>query len=179
MRVFYDGTLGEPQLDHPEGIAVDRDGSVWCGGEREQIFRIAPDGSALEQVASTGGFCLGLAFGPDDALYVCDLKHQSVFRLAAGCDRPERFADGLRIPNSPCFDADGRIYVSDSHGFKEPGPGIRRFEPDGSGGCGTTSRPTSRTGSRWALTAGRSTSSRPSATGSLASGSRTAQGRRS
>jgi gluconolactonase len=134
MKVFYDGTLGEPQLDHPEGIAVHRDGSVWCGGERGQIFRIEPDGSALEQVASTGGFCLGLAFGPDYALYVCDLKHKAVFRLVEGSDRPVRFAENFRIPNSLCFDAEGRLYVSDSHGFKERGPGIRRFEPDGSGG---------------------------------------------
>lgn len=132
MRIFYDGTLSEPQLDHPEGIAVHRDGSVWCGGERGQIFRIEPDGSALEQVASTGGFCLGLAFAPDDALFVCDLKERAVFRLERGSDRPERFAEGFRIPNSLCFDAEGRLYVSDSHGFKEPGPGIRRFEPDGS-----------------------------------------------
>jgi gluconolactonase len=136
MRVFYDGTLSEPQLDHPEGIAVHRDGSVWCGGERGQIFRIEPDGSALEQVASTGGFCLGLAFGPDDALYVCDLKHKAVFRLGEGSDRPVPFAEGFRIPNYPCFDAAGCLYVSDSHGFKQPGPGIRRFEPDGSDGLG-------------------------------------------
>jgi gluconolactonase len=134
MRVFYDGTLSDPQLDHPEGIGVHRDGSLWCGGERGQIFRIEPDGSAIEQVASTGGFCLGLAFGPDDALYVCDLKNRAVFRLAEGSDRPERFAEGFRLPNYPCFDVEGRLYVSDSHGFKERGPGIWRFEPDGSGG---------------------------------------------
>ena len=30
-RVFYDGILAEPRLDHPEGLAVHRDGSVWCG----------------------------------------------------------------------------------------------------------------------------------------------------
>jgi gluconolactonase len=134
MKIFYDGTLSEPQLDHPEGIAVHRDGSVWCGGERGQIFRIEPDGSALEQVASTGGFCLGLAFGPDNALFVCDLKHQAVFRLVEGSDRPVPFAEGFRIPNSLCFDAEGRLYVSDSYGFKVRGPGIRRFESDGSGG---------------------------------------------
>ena len=50
IRTFYDGTLGDPQLDHPEGVAVAADGSVWCGGERGQIFRIEPDGSRLEQV---------------------------------------------------------------------------------------------------------------------------------
>jgi sugar lactone lactonase YvrE len=134
IRVFYDGTLTEPRLDHPECLAVGPDGSVWCGGERGQIFRIEPDGSALEQVASTGGFCLGLAFSPAGDLYACDLKHAAVFRLAAGSDRAEVFADGFRVPNYPAFDADGRLYVSDSHGFHDPGPGVHRFEPDGSGG---------------------------------------------
>jgi gluconolactonase len=134
ITVFYDGTLTEPQLDHPECVAVAADGSVWCGGERGQIFRIAPDGAAIEQVASTGGFCLGLAFSPAGDLYVCDLKHAAVLRLPAGSDRPEVFADGFRVPNYPAFAADGRLYVSDSHGSHDPGPGVYRFDPDGSGG---------------------------------------------
>ena len=135
--VFFDGAITDPQLDHPEGLAVHRDGSVWCGGERGQVFRIEPDGSSIEEVASTGGFCLGMAFGADDDLFVCDLKHAAVFRVGTG-GRVERFADGvpghrLRIPNSPAFDADGRLYVSDSHQFDRPGPGVLRFDPDGQG----------------------------------------------
>jgi hypothetical protein len=31
-RVFYDGLLTEPRLDHPEGFAVHRDGSIWGAG---------------------------------------------------------------------------------------------------------------------------------------------------
>lgn len=54
------GMLTEPRLDHPEGIAVHPGGSVWCGEERGQIYRIVADGSASEEIASTGGFCLGL-----------------------------------------------------------------------------------------------------------------------
>jgi hypothetical protein len=30
-RIFYDGLLTEPRLDHPEGLAVLRDGSVCVG----------------------------------------------------------------------------------------------------------------------------------------------------
>src|SRR5207249_9724401 len=77
-RIFYDGTITEPRLDHPESVAVHRDRSVWCGGERGQIYRLPPDGSRLEEVASTGGFCLGLTFDANDDLYVCDLKHAAV-----------------------------------------------------------------------------------------------------
>jgi hypothetical protein len=34
MSVFAEG------LDHPECVAVHPDGSVWCGGEAGQIYRI-------------------------------------------------------------------------------------------------------------------------------------------
>lgn len=138
-RVFYDGLFTEPMLDHPEGLAVHRDGSVWCGGERGQVYRIAPDGSSMEQVARIeGGFCHGMAFDRDDNLYVCDLKHAAVMRLDAKGGSLETYADGaegqgINICNYPAFDAKGRLYVSDSNAFKEPGPGIFRFDPGGSG----------------------------------------------
>jgi gluconolactonase len=136
--VFFDGTLTDPQLDHPEGLAVAADGSIWCGGERGQIFRVDPDGTAVQEVASTGGFCLGMAFGRDGDLFVCDLKHAAVFRVEPRTGKVDRFADGaggrrLRIPNFPAFDAQGRLYVSDSHQFDRPGPGVFRFDPDGRG----------------------------------------------
>lgn len=139
MSVLLDGTVDEPRLDHPEGVAVDpRDGSIWCGGERGQIYRIAPDGSTREVVASTEGFCLGMAFGPDGHLFVCDLKHSAVLRLDPVTCELDRFADGvpghrLRIPNWPAFDAVGRLYISDSYDADEAGPGILRFDIDGSG----------------------------------------------
>jgi gluconolactonase len=138
-EVFYDGLFTEPMLDHPEGLAVHRDGSVWCGGERGQIYRIKPDGTSMKQVAAIdGGFSQGMAFDREDNLYVCDLKHGSVVRLDARSGSLEKFADGadgrgISISNYPAFDAEGRLYVSDSHAFKEPGPGIFRFEPDGAG----------------------------------------------
>lgn len=130
-RVFYDGMLAEPRLDHPEGIAVHPDGSVWCGGERGQIYRLAPDGSALEEIASTGGFCLGLCFSAAGDLYVCDLAHRAVFRLPSGGRDLERVADGFAIPNMPAIGPDARVYVTDSHAQDEPGPGIWRLDEDG------------------------------------------------
>ncbi len=136
--VFYDGLLTEPRLDHPEGLAVHRDGSIWCGGESGQIYRIEPDGSSMDQVASTGGFTQGMAFDAGDNLYFCDLVHAAVLRLDANSGAVEEFAGGaggrsIEISNCPAFDAEGRLYVSDSHAFKDPGPGIFRFDPDGKG----------------------------------------------
>jgi gluconolactonase len=131
--VFYDGTLTDPQLDHPEGVAVHPDGSVWCGGERGQIYRLDPDGRSLTEVASTGGFCLGMAFDDEaEHLYVCDLKHAAVFQLDVASGRVEPFSvDGFRIPNYPAFGPDGNLYVSDSHAFRDPGPGVWRVDPEG------------------------------------------------
>jgi sugar lactone lactonase YvrE len=137
VSVFIDGMLSDPQLDHPEGVAVHVDGSVWCGGERGQIFRVEPDGSGITEVASTGGFSLGMAFDrTSEGLFVCDLKHAAVFRIETATGHVERFADGspsgrFKIPNYPAFDADGFLYVSDSHAFGVPGPGIWRVDPEG------------------------------------------------
>ena len=139
IGVLLDGTLSEPAgLDHPECVAVDAEGGIWCGGERGQVYRLAPDGSSLEEVACSGGFTLGIAFAPNGDLFLCDLKTALVLRMPAGSDRLETFAEGaggarFRVPNSLAFDADGCLYVSDSHGFKDPGPGIFRFEPGGEG----------------------------------------------
>ena len=139
--VFFDGTLGTPRLLHPEGVAVDRDGNVWCGGELGEIYRIDANGSEVEVVASTGGFTLGLAFDRQGRLYTCDLGHKAVFRLDPGSRHLERFAprDGgasPRVPNFPVVDAlRNCLYVSDSRDAEQPGPGVWRFDLDsGEGG---------------------------------------------
>jgi len=135
VSVFFDGTFTEPQLNHPEGIAIDEHGHIWCGGEKGEIFRIAGDGSSIEQIASTGGFTLGLAFDGRGFLFACDLKHAAVFRLNTVTGELVRFADGdgsggrIRIPNVPVVDSsNGLLYVSDSHDPKQAGPGIWRFD---------------------------------------------------
>lgn len=137
-EVFFDGLTTAPRLDHPEGLAVHADGSIWCGGEGGQIYRIDPDGRSIEKLADSGGFSQGIAFDREGNLYVCDLEHAAVMRLDAERGVYERFADGadgqrIRIANYPAFGPDGSLYVSDSHAFKNPGPGIFRFWPDGSG----------------------------------------------
>ena len=138
VKIVFDGTMTTPQLDHPEGLAFDREGRLYCGGERGQIFRLSLEERRLDQVADTGGFCLGMAFDAAGDLFVCDSRHGAVFRFRPDTGSLELFAKEasgrpLRIPNFPAFDARGRLYVSDSYEFKEPGPGIFRFTPDGNG----------------------------------------------
>lgn len=132
-EVFYDGTVSEPRLLHPEGVAVDADGAIWCGGELGQIYRMAPDGSSLAEVATTGGFTLGIALDGRGHVYTCDLMHHVVYRLDIASGEVRRFADGggkLRAPNFPVVDLPRNcLYVSDCH-TDPPEPGIWRFDLD-------------------------------------------------
>src|SRR5262249_53146707 len=104
-RVFFDSSLGPVRLDHAEGVAVQPDGSVWCGGESGQVYRIAPDGSSLEvRVDDRDGFTLALAFGPDGLLYYVDLARRSVMRLDPAGGGPAAFGAGSirgRPPGAP------------------------------------------------------------------------------
>jgi len=145
--VFFDGLFSEPRLNHPEGLAVDGDGDVWCGGEEGEIYRIAADGSRIEQIASTGGFTLGLAFDGQGRLYTCDLKHAAVFRLDPKSGELTRFATGdgtqsMRVPNVPVVDVQRNcLYVSDSFDFHQAGPGVWRFDLDTGAGTLWYDRP--------------------------------------
>mgnify|MGYP001174084999 CR=1 FL=1 len=129
-HVFFDGTFSEPRLQHPECVAVGPDGHIWCGSENGEILRIDPQGERIERVASTGGFTLGLAFHGDKTLFACDQRHAAVFRLDLKTRNLDRFTGaGIRIPNYPAVDAArGRLLVSDSHAFGEPGPGIWAYD---------------------------------------------------
>jgi sugar lactone lactonase YvrE len=134
--VFFDGVFSEPRLNHPEGLAVDGAGNIWCGGEEGEIYRIAADGSRIELIASTGGFTLGMAFDGQGRLYTCDLKHAAVFRLDPASGELTQFATGdgtsrMRVPNVPVVDVQRNcLYVSDSHDFHKAGPGVWRFDLD-------------------------------------------------
>lgn len=138
-RTFFDGIFSTPRLDHPECVAVHQDGSVWCGGEAGQIFRIAADGSGIDLVATTGGFILGITFSPGyDSLYACDIAVGAVFRVPVAGGKPELFADGAAghrfvNPNYIVFDRDGRLLVSDSHQLGQPGPSLYAFDDSGHG----------------------------------------------
>ncbi len=139
-RVFHDASLGPARLDHPEGVAVGADGSVWCGGEAGQVYRIAPDGGSLEvRVDDTEGFTLALAFGPDGLLYYVDLARRAVMRLDPDGGDPEPLVSGavgghdLLMPNAIAFDAEGRLYLTESYSATDPGPGVYQIDPDGGG----------------------------------------------
>ncbi len=112
LEVFATG------LDHPEGIAVTPDGELYVGGEAGQIYHIDEDGG-VQEVASTGGFNLGLASDASGRLYVCDSAARVVWRVDPRGTGREVFAAGgtgrpLLCPNWGCFDGDGNYYFTDS-----------------------------------------------------------------
>jgi len=133
LSVFAEG------LDHPEGVAVHPDGSLWCGGEAGQIYRIDPSGMKVEEVACTGGFVLGIAFSPDlKWLAVCDLKRRAVLRLNLSDMQLQVLAEVVdewhfNIPNYPVFDRIGRVYVSESGDFGKQLGRIFRFDLEDQG----------------------------------------------
>jgi sugar lactone lactonase YvrE len=129
-RVFFDGIFSDPRVAHPEGVAVHRDGSVWCGNELGELLRIAADGSTVERMGATNGFALGIAFDSSGNCFMCDLKHAAIFRYDAASGALEKFAaSGILVPNYPVVDEKrGVLYVSDSRGEGNLGPGIFRYD---------------------------------------------------
>jgi gluconolactonase len=122
-------------LDHPECVAFDREGFLWAGGEAGQIYRIDSAGQ-VQTVGQLGGFTGGIAFSPEDELFVCnpslgvvrvhrDGRH-TIFATHAD-DRQ------LICPNYPVFDRRGNLYVSDSGQWKKGNGCLARFTPDGQG----------------------------------------------
>lgn len=85
-------------------------------------------------MSTTNGFALGLNFDDNELLYICDSKHQAVFRFNPSNEELLRFSDGsaeekMKIPNYPIYDRKRDVlYVSDSHSFGESGPGIWRID---------------------------------------------------
>ena len=122
-------------LDHPECVAFDREGNLWAGGEAGQVYRIDRDGR-VEAVATLGGFTGGLAFSPDDELFVCN-PSLGVVRVGRN-GRHEVFAShvgGQKIvtPNFAVFDRAGNVFVSDSGNWKKRNGYVLRFDAVGNG----------------------------------------------
>jgi len=131
--IFADG------LDHSECLALHPDGHWYAGGEAGQIYRIAPDGSKVEQIADTGGFVLGVAVSPDGKwLAICDLKNKCVFKLElVGLTLSEWTRGGdkaFQIPNHLAFTPAGDLFVTDSGAMGKAIGRIHRFNRDGDGG---------------------------------------------
>lgn len=104
-------------LDHPECVAWGPDGYLYAGGEAGQIYRISLDG-VVSEIASTGGFILGVTLDGSGNIYVCDAKRRAVLRIDRSAN-VSVYSDGAQdrkmvAPNFAVFDSVGNLYVSDS-----------------------------------------------------------------
>lgn len=129
VRIFASG------LDHPEGVAVGSDGTVYAGGEAGQVYKISPDGKKVETIATTGGFCLGITLDQRESIYVCDCNQRAVFKVTQN-GQVSVFAEtaGGRPfinPNFSVFDSQGNLYFSDSGEWKKTNGVVYRASPGG------------------------------------------------
>jgi sugar lactone lactonase YvrE len=87
------------------------------------IFRVDPDGE-LTPLANEIVNPTGLAWGPDDCLYVSSRQEGSIYRIPRGGEA-QMIADELGIATGIAFDREGILYVGDRRGA------IFRIEPNG------------------------------------------------
>jgi gluconolactonase len=123
-------------IDHAEGLAVDDDGTVWCGGEEGQIYRGRLEGepevvATLPGAARTGGFALDA----EGNAYCAAADETGVFRVTPS-GRVDLVSAGARgrpavLPNHPAFLPSGALLYTDSGTWGEDDGCIYAVTPDG------------------------------------------------
>jgi sugar lactone lactonase YvrE len=110
--------------------AFEPDGSLYVtfSGSRGEkvpvsIFRVDPDGE-VNPITNEIVNPTGLAWGPDDCLYVSSRQEGMVYRIPRNRP-PQAIADELGIATGIAFDREGTLYVGDRRGT------IFRIEPNG------------------------------------------------
>jgi gluconolactonase len=144
QRVTLDGRVSDVAVDlpgppprRPNDLCFGRDGLLYYTDPHNwedianlgtgRVGRTRLDGR-VELVAEIPAFPNGIAFGPDDRLYVAQSVTQQILVLdprpgatpAPFCMLPQGYPDGF------CFDAAGRLYVAGSLGDD-----VVVFEPSG------------------------------------------------
>lgn len=144
-RIVGADTWLETKLDHPEDVVVAEDSSLYTGGEGGQLYKIDPETNSVTELATTGGFVLGVALGPEGNLYACDFQRHTVFRLSIGSQTMDRDLQTVITggpdnppwhPNYCTFDSAGRLYISDSGDRADMSNAngcIYVIQPDGTG----------------------------------------------
>lgn len=117
-----------------EGPATDREGNVYAVNYAEEgtVGRVTPEGNAsLYLRLPEGSVGNGIAFGPGGDMYIADYVKHRVYRVPAGSDTPEVWAEDNRMnqPNDLCVHPDGSVYLSDPDWSDNSG-NLWRVRPD-------------------------------------------------
>jgi gluconolactonase len=107
---------------------------TYAGGEAGQVYRIEANGT-YRQIASTGGFLLGLCLDVRCNIYACDIAKKAVMRVTADGE-VSVYSAGTRErpmdhPNYAAFDANGNLYVTDSGHWQQDDSRLYRVRPGG------------------------------------------------
>ncbi len=114
-------------LDHPECVAIDRQGYLWAGGEAGQVYRVDLSDKTVTTVGTTDGFILGITPDGDGHVWLCDIGQRALIAMDGGSGgilKIIREVQGRALfnPNYAVFDSAGNLYVSDSgHGLQRDG----------------------------------------------------------
>ena len=122
-------------VDHTEGLAIDVDSAVWCGGEEGQIYR-APLAAKLKQIAEVPGRPLGFALdGSGDAYCCVFLGDNGLYRITKD-GQVELLSVGtpgraVHTPNFPAFLPTGQLLFTDSGDWGDASGCIYALDGDG------------------------------------------------
>ena len=133
------GDFGRDRLIWPAGLAIDRDGNVYCSDEYRNIIEsYDPDGQYLSEWGGHGSDegqidgPSGLAFDAEDNLYVVDARNHRVQRftrdgqfLTAWGGHGDQ-AGQFNLPWGITVDNKGDVYVADWGNDR-----VQKFSPDG------------------------------------------------
>jgi streptogramin lyase len=123
------GRVVASELHSVANPAVDPDGTVYCTfsgtrGEKVPFCVFAIDAAGVKQPFLADLMNpTGLAWGPDDHLYISSRQTGAVYRSSPD-KRVEKYVDGLGLATGIAFDSAGNLYVGDRSGT------IHRVSPD-------------------------------------------------
>jgi sugar lactone lactonase YvrE len=105
-------------VDHAEDVAVEPDGTVWCGGEEGQVYRGRPDREP-DQVAALPGRVYGLVLDDEGGAYCCVVGEPTGLFHVTARGGTELVSGGAPdracvFPNQPALLDDGTILFTDS-----------------------------------------------------------------
>lgn len=142
MLGIHDGPAQSATFLVPSGIAVGRDGTIYVSDEAAQRIRAIKNG-IVSTVAGGGelgslglsviggdvdgpalsarfNHPMGLAVGPNGALYIADAKNKKIRKLEHGV--VTTVVSGLTSPRDVAFDRSGNLWIADFGG------GLKRWD---------------------------------------------------